>query len=383
MTSAQNDSGAPGILIADRPDVLVIGAGIIGLACAHELRGAGLRVEVIEGQKVGGATSEAAAGILAPFSESSRHPELTQALRESRDLWQQWTEDLEGQTGLAIEYDRSGSLHAALDDEDGSQVDAVAKAAEAAGEAVEILAPERLRERYPDLSPSIARAVHVTGEHLVDPKKTMDALRAALRRRGALIHSQRRVDRVIPQSDGVRLEGVGWRTDVRQVVVASGAWTDALVGVPRMIRPVRGQMIAYSDPQLELNGAIRVGARYALKRDAEVLIGATSEEVGLDESVTDEARDRLIDFAQQLVPKLRWKAVARQWCGLRPATADELPVVGRLSGASVVIATGHYRNGVLLAPWTARAVASLVRDEGTSPGEAFSPVRFDGDLPDD
>ena len=230
---------------------------------------------------------------------------------------------------------------------------------------VEEIAGAQLRRQFPHLCGKVEQAVRLPKEHLVDPGAVVQALVAALREKGTLVHQQRRV-RSITLGEGVVLSGDGWSTRADKVVIAAGAWCDRLEGLPPMVKPIRGQMIAYADVDCGFSGAVRGSSYYALRRGGEVLVGATIEDVGFDDDTTSDAHDRLSKFAAQLFPKLRWKRTTRQWAGLRPKTEDELPVVGRWQDSPLFFATGHYRNGVLLTPWTAARIASLVKVDRTT-----------------
>ncbi len=374
---------AHGIITADRPDVLVVGAGIVGLACALELRLRGLRVEVIEARDPGGDASLAAAGMLAPVAESNTASgaidDLTRVGLEARNHWESFAPELAEISGLDLGYSQHGTVALALDDNDEASLDRLRDAATVAGEPVSEWSVDRLRAEVPGLSPAARRAIHLPREATIDPRQTVRALRLLLTRRGAPIHSQRTVENCAQVAQGIRLAGRGWRTVADKVVIACGAWSGEVLGAPSLVQPVRGQMISYRVPGLRLDGALRCGHLYALKRGDELLVGATAERAGFDERTTDAAREELIDFAQRVFPSLRWKAVARHWSGLRPATTDELPVIGEWGGRSLFVATGHYRSGILLAPWTARVIASLIVD-GQVDGipESFSSRRLVG-----
>jgi glycine oxidase len=361
---------------ADRPDVLVIGAGLIGLACALELRQHGLRVEVLEAGAPAEGASRAAAGMLAPLGEAGTNALFTDVCFEARDLWRQWAPELAQTSGCDLGYRQEGSLFVGFDEHDESHLDKVKQAASQRGEPLESLTEQEVRKEYPDLSGSVGSALYAPGEALVDPELVASALLQMLRRSGTLVHVQRPVDRIEPSgSSGFEIHGAGWRTTVDKVVLAAGAWSGQFGGAPNWVRPVRGQMIAYRQETVRLRGAVRAKGHYVLRRGAEILCGATVEEVGFDDDTTELGRNQMVDVCLSLLPGLRWKAIARHWAGLRPATPDGLPIIGRRPGQELYFATGHYRNGILLAPWTARAIATQLLGSAEVPS-AFSPARF-------
>jgi glycine oxidase len=205
------------------------------------------------------------------------------------------------------------------------------------------------------------------------------AITESLRRRAVPVHRHCRIERVEPRRNTTLLHGAGFTIECGLLVIAGGAWSGSLEGLPRLpVRPVRGQMIAYDGLSWQLRGRVRHRHYYAVldRSDHSLLVGATVEEAGFDAGLTEDGRLDLMGFAQELLPRLRWKAVSRHWSGLRPGTVDGLPILGRYAESPVLYATGHYRNGILLAPWTASAVADAVlRGQALEP--SWSPQRFE------
>lgn len=358
---------------------MVVGAGLVGLACALELRQHGLRVEVLEAERPGAGASTAAAGMLSPLAETLAGGPLAEACLAARDKWRLWAPEIAETSGVSLGYEESGSLFPAFTEDDEHYLERLATAADDRGEAVVSLDTSQIRQEYPELAPNARRGLFVPGEALVDPAAALEALTVLLARSGTLVHMHRPVDRIVPADrSGYRLEGPGWNTHVDKVVIAAGAWTGKIEGLPSWVHPVRGQMIAFSTEGWQLRGSVRSQNLYALRRHDEILCGATVEETGFDNSMTDEASEELVEFSQAILPKLRWKAARRQWAGLRPGTKDGLPVIGRWANRELYFATGHFRNGILLAPWTASAVAAeLTGSPAPSSQPPFSPTRFD------
>jgi glycine oxidase len=367
------------------PDVLVIGGGIIGLAIARELALQGLRVEVVERLPAGAEASTSAAGMLSPVDEHSVPGPFLDACRASRDLWGPWVAAVEEETGLGLDYDTSGALVVARDDGEEEALETTARVARELGEMVEDVDLDALRHWVPGISPDVRRALLLPGDHRVDNVQMCAALAHTLERRGVLVHYSSEVERLeIRQPEGtVLIHGHHWRKEARLLVIAAGAWSGLLPPLPPApVRPVRGQMLLLGGIDWPWKGIVRASAgSYAVRRGATgLLIGSTLEEAGFDKHPTLAGVEGLLVFARRLFPGLGQARLESVWAGLRPGTPDDLPILGHVPGWPAVLATGHFRNGILLAPWTARQVARMVLSgsaEGAAPEVlAFHPARF-------
>jgi glycine oxidase len=318
--------------------------------------------------------------MLAPLSEEMGEGPFSAACRASLALWGPWIAALEGETGLSIEYDTRGTLLVALDPEDDAGLERTVRAARELGEHADDLEPAALRHWVPDLAPGIRRAVHLAGEHRVDNVQLCAVLAAAVRKLGVLIHYDSEVQSVERQAPGetVLVHGHHWRKEARLVVLAAGAWSGRIPGLPPLpLRPVRGQMLRLGGVEWPWTGSVRQGHTYAVRRGATgLLIGSTVEEAGFDKHNTVAGVGSLLDFARRLFPGLAGARLETVWSGLRPGTPDDLPILGRLAGWPALVATGHFRNGILLAPWTAREVARLALSLKEAEIAEFSPRRF-------
>jgi len=365
-----------------RPDVLVVGGGLIGLLTARELALAGARVEVVDDRQEG-AASPNAAGMIAPVAESITDQAFARMSIRSRDLWRDLAPALERESGMSIDYDDSGSLLPVLDPEGRKVLDGIRARALDLGEAARDLDRGELAELVPDLRPGIEEALLLPGEHRVDNRLAATAAAAATRHRNVVLH-RATVERVAEASDEVVVSGNGFERAAGAVVVCAGAWTPRVHGLPALpIVPVKGQMIAFDRIDWPFTGAIRTPAFYAVRRaGGRLLIGASVEHAGFDLSLSDEVGADLATGAAALLPALKDREPVEHWAGLRPGTPDPWPIVGRLS-ERLHVAAGHFRNGILLAPLTARTIAPLVLDQQPvdhrlAIPEAMLPGRFAG-----
>jgi glycine oxidase len=366
------------------PDVLILGGGIIGLACARELALQGLRVEIVERLPAGAEASTAAAGMLAPLAEESAPRVFLDACRDSLSLWGPWVAALEGETGLSVAYESSGSLLVALDPQDDAELERSVHAARAAGQQARDVEPAALRHWVPDIAPGVRRAVHLAAEHRVDNVQLCAVLAQAVQKLGVQIHYHSEVESVERRAPGtpggttLLVHGSHWRKEARLLVLAAGAWSGQIPGLPPLpLRPVRGQMLMLGGVEWPWTGSVRQGHIYAVRRGATgLLIGSTVEDAGFDKHNTVAGVGGLLDFARRLFPGLAGAHLETVWSGLRPGTPDDLPILGRLAGWPALVATGHFRNGILLAPWTAREVARLALSTQEAEIPEFSPRRF-------
>jgi glycine oxidase len=363
------------------PDVLVLGGGIIGLACARELALKGYQVEVVERLPAGAEASLAAAGMLSPWSEASAPGAFLEACRQSRDLWGPWVAALEGETGLSVDYDTSGTLLVALDEKEEADVAGAVRQARELGERADEMEIATLRHWVPDITPAVRRAIHLPDEHRVDNVQLCAVLAQTLNRLGVTIHYDSEVVRVERRPEGtVLVIGHHWRKEARLLVLAAGAWSGLIPELPAVpTHPVRGQMLMLGGIEWPWSGSVRQGDFYAVRRGATgLLVGATVEEAGFDKHNTVEGVEDLLAFARRLFPGIGAARLERIWAGLRPGTPDQHPILGPLPGWPVLAATGHFRNGILLAPWTAREVGRLALSPGEAEIPEFSPRRFLG-----
>lgn len=371
--------------MAARRDVVVVGAGVIGCAIAYELARRGASVEVVDERRVGMGATQASAGILAPYSEAHEGSPLLDLAVRSLALFDDFVGRVGADTGIAVRYQRSGTLDVAREDEM-SMLRARAEWLARRGVSARLLDAHDLREEEVHLAPDVAGGLLIPAHGCVIAGELTHALAVAARKHGAQLVEGGCVRR-ITRGDGrtiVETERGSLSGDV--VVLAAGSWSSRIeiagVALTVPVRPVRGQLLqlGWSGPRLR---RVTWGSRcYLVPWDGGTLfVGATLEEVGFDERVTVAGVRDLLEAACDLVPRAWQAGFVGARVGFRPASPDQLPIVGASRVMpDLVYATGHYRNGVLLAPLTAELVAKLILDRADDAAfEALAPARF-GDL---
>jgi glycine oxidase len=370
-------------------DVVVVGGGLIGLSLAWRSRVLGLSAVVVD-PNPGAAASWAAAGMLAPVTEVHYGEEpLLQLNLASARRYPSFVEELEDLTGATVGYRTCGTLAVAADRDDLALLDELHGFQQRLGLDVERLSSRECRTLEPALSPSVRGGLFVAGDHQVDNRMLGAALIAACERSGVIIE-RHSVDRVLVDGDragGVSLDD-GRSINAGAVVLAAGCWSGRVEGIPPdarpPVRPVKGQILRLQGPveppflTHNVRGIARGSHVYLVPRaSGRIVVGATVEELGYDTTVTAGGVHTLLRDAYELLPGISELALAETHAGLRPGTPDNAPLLGATVLDGLHAATGHYRNGVLLTPITADAMAELLAT-GTAPGliEPFSPRRF-------
>jgi glycine oxidase len=354
-------------------DVAVVGAGIVGLSCAWAAARRGMSVLVVDRAEPGSGASGVAAGMLAPVTEAVFGEEALLRLNlEAARLWPAFA------AGLDIPYGEGGALMVAADADDLEELRRIHEFQREHELDAEWLSARRCREIEPGLSPRVRGGI-AAPDHSVDPRAVVAALHAACAREGAELVAQTDAHEVVVQDGRVLgLQLTADRVAAQSVVVAAGAWSGSL-GLPDSppLRPVKGQILRLhgTAPSREI---VRTPRCYVVPRaNGEVVIGATVEEKGFDMRVTADGVFRLLEAAWEVLPDVGELELVETRAGLRPATPDNGPVVGRGSVDGLLWATGHYRSGILQAPITGDAIAALLCDE-EPPAELapFGPERF-------
>ncbi|MDX2015334.1 MAG: glycine oxidase ThiO [Myxococcaceae bacterium] len=356
---------------------VIVGGGIMGTSIALELAAAKVEVTVLERSLPGAEASTAAAGMLAPQLEAHAPGPMLELTMRSRTLYPAWVQRLHAESGVEVGYQPCGALQIALSPAQAYELEATVAWQSAAGLRATFLTGDEARALEPALTPDAVAAAHFPDDHQVDPKKLMVALAAVARRRGITFRSAP-VQRVIDVGGrAVGLELAGGRLEADVTIVAAGAWTSQLPGAgvdEAHLKPARGQLLELLLATTHVRHLLKAGLGYVVPRpDGCVICGTTVELVGYDKRVTDEGRAQVLAQACALCPSLTGATVVDAWAGLRPWTADGLPLLGTGHLDGLVIASGHYRNGILLAPITARLVSQLVL--GERPAMDVSPFR--------
>lgn len=358
-----------------RLPVVVVGAGIIGCAVARELSSRGIAVVVLDDRAPGGGATQASAGMLAPYIEGHEGGLLRALGVRSLDLYDSWIAAVRRESGLDVEYRRIGTLEVALDPDHAADL---RRSAGAAPVVRDWLDPLGAREQHPALG-SIAGALHTPAHGYVAAPQLTAALVAAAEARGAAFR-RARVGRIRRAGEAMEVETSGGSVRGSRVVLAAGAWINEIevagVTLPPL-RPWRGQLLHLDWRGRPIETIVWGPECYIVPRlDGSLLVGATVEDVGFDERATAAGIRDLLDAACELLPEGWGATFLGARVGLRPATPDELPVIGPDAGLDGLIhASGHFRNGVLLAPITARAIADWIETQSRDP--MFDVLRAD------
>ena len=354
-------------------DVIVIGAGVIGCAVGRELARRGARVRIIDARSVGAGATQASAGVLAPYIEAHEHGPLLDLTVRSLAMYDAFIADVRSESGLTVEFRRCGTIEIALDEASAERQRAAQALYARTGVNLRWLGVDEVRQLEPTLPQTVAGALLVPEHGYVAVGQLTDALAWAAMRHGARIETAHRVSAVRQSGSHVEVlteDGTGWTAEA--VVVATGAWSSQL-GLAELgtdsVRPIRGQLLRLSWHGRALTHILWGPDCYVVPwLDGTVLVGATMEDVGYDERTTAAGVRDLLDAVCELVPEAWGASFIEARVGLRPATSDGLPVIGRSTAMErVFYATGHFRNGILLAPLTAMLVADLVLEGKSDP----------------
>lgn len=367
------------------PEVVVIGAGVIGAACAFELAAGGARVSVFDARHVGQGASQASAGVLAPYIEGHEEGPLRQLGRRSLDMYDAFTQRLLEASGRIIQYSRGGTLEIALESGHADNLRRSAASLEADGVAAHWLDAGELRAVEPLATTGAIGGLLIDMHGFVGVPEFTDALATAAMRAGAKFALDARVISVSSSADGrLVVNTENGPTVADRVVLAAGSWAGQIriegVTTALGVKPVRGQLLhlAWQTSQPLRHVLWGTDCYIVPWLNGRVLVGATVEDAGFDERATAAGVRDLLDAGCALVPQLWQASFEEVRVGLRPGSADGLPLIGEsrvLPG--LIYATGHYRNGVLLAPLTAALVSALVNGDASDPAlSVTTPARI-------
>jgi glycine oxidase len=363
--------------------MLIIGGGVIGLSAARELTRCGVkRITVVDKSVCGAEASWAAAGMLGAQAEADGDDEFFRFCCASRDLYPEFAAELEDETGVDVELDRSGTLYLSFSEADSRILSERYEWQRAAGLEVEYLSADEVRKREPFVSPDVREGVLFPNDWQVENRKLLSALRRYAELNDIQVVEDTEIERLIVENGRVLgAESTNERFLADTTVLTTGAWTSLIkLGVadmPFKVEPVRGQMVVFQTAKKVFQHVLYSRRGYLVPRvDGRVLAGSTTEKAGFDKTLSDAAAAGLRAMASEIAPNTSGVPTVDHWSGLRPYAFDGLPILGGLEGiAGLTIATAHYRNGILLAPLTAEIVADNIL-RGTALPPAFSPDRF-------
>jgi glycine oxidase len=358
-------------------DAVIVGGGTIGLACAWRAARRGLRVRVLERDVPGAGATGVAAGMLAPVGEANwGEVALVRIALASAGDWSRFAAELERDSGLESGYEPRGALHVAVDRDESEELRRRFELMASLDLRVEWLRGSGCRTLEPGLSPSVAAGVHLPGEAAVDPRLLVPALVAAVEGSGGEVIAEAEV--VDALFEGERIAGVvtadGREHRSERVVLATGAWSGAAGWLPAParppVRPVKGQLVVLrGNPEQTVSTRIITTERVYLvpRPDGRLIVGATVEERGFDLQVTAGGVHELLREAYRTLPEVAELELVETLAGLRPGTPDNAPLIGPGALDGLLLATGHYRNGILLTPVTAEVIAAMLAGEPTPP----------------
>ncbi|MDQ2921194.1 MAG: glycine oxidase ThiO [Acidobacteriota bacterium] len=381
--------------LPDTTEVAIIGGGVIGLVVARALALRGLsNVLLIERGSLGAESSSAAAGMLAPQAEADRADDFFHLACRSRDMYPAFAAALLEETGIDIELDSTGTLYLAFTGEDARELEKRYEWQSKAGLALEMLRGEDARRLEPGVSENVCAALKFPLDRQVESRRLISALGASTEKLGVRLVTGTTVTALKTDHGGVAgVETSRGFVSTNNVVIAGGAWT-SLLGLAALsgkitshkalptlrIEPIRGQMLCFeANPQIARHVIYSPRGYIVPRRDGRLLAGSTTEQAGFDRRVTAEGVRSILSAALEISPQIGALPMAASWAGLRPRAAGGLPVVGPYAEIEgLFYATGHYRNGILLAPITGELIAGAIVDkvDSTSFG-IFSPDRFD------
>lgn len=366
-------------------DVVVVGAGIIGAAVALELARRGASVTVIERGAVGEEASAAAAGMLSPQAEADGPSPFLELGLACRARYAEWVRAASEESGVRVDYRAGGVLNLALTAEDAAKLQARRDWQRPLGLETEWLGGDEARELEPVLAEDLPGALFLPREAWVDSAALTQALAIAARRRGAQVVERTSVTGLAVT--GGRVTGVTAgerRYDAGHVVIAAGAWASRIGGLPipgDWVTPCRGQILAVRLAKPRIGHVLYTHGSYAVPRGAdELLVGTTVEQTGFDRQVTAGGIRSIVAGVARFAPAIEGAEVLRLAAGLRPESRDGVPVIGPLARLpGLVLAAGHFRNGILLAPLTGELVAEAIVSGGTPAALGpFLPDRLPG-----
>ena len=365
-------------------EILIIGGGVIGLSIARELHKKGIKkITILERGRVGKEASYAAAGMLAPHAETEKKDDFFYFCDESNKLYPQFAAELFDETGVDIELDKNGTLYLAFNESDVAEIRRRYEWQKSAGLQVEHLSAQETRQAEAFISPDVLESLFFPNDWQVENRKLLQALEKYAEINNIEVIENTEVTNLLIENNkvtGAQTADKNFFAD--KTILTTGAWT-SLIKAEHLtmppVKPIRGQMIAFQTAKRLFEKVIYSPRGYLVPRiDGRILTGATVEDVGFDKSITPSGIEFLRENALEIAPSLVNLEITEKWSGLRPCAPDGLPILGSFPQVeNFFLATAHYRNGILLAPLTAKILAeNIVENSESKYFNIFSPERF-------
>ena len=362
-------------------DIVIVGGGLIGASVAFRLAQNGRKVTVVDRGEPGREASSAAAGMLAAQVGMKKNDALSELCLASRTIFPEFVREIEDTSGTKIEYHRRGILEVARNEQELGDLERKFTLQKTLEPMVEKLSVGEVRERCAGLDPAVQGGLFFAEDQWLDSEALSFAVVVAARKLGVKFFPQTKIQKVELLDGSLKeLGSAAHRFSANQYVLAAGCWSGELAksfGLHVPVFPSRGQMMEFQTDR-KIEHTIWTGHCYMVPRDGgRLLVGATIEDVGFDKSVTAAGLEEILSGVIRFAPWLRECRFRRAWAGLRPDSADHWPIFGKSEISNLFLATGHFRNGILLAPITAQLTSELILNGSVShPMDAFSPNRF-------
>jgi glycine oxidase len=356
--------------------ILVIGAGIVGLSIAYYLNKHNYEIKILDKNKAAQEASFAAAGMLAAQSEFELYDDFMDQCIKSRDIYGDFCKDIEKESNIKTEFTNNGFINPALNEKQANLLKQKYEWQNNKGFKIELLDKKEVKKLEPNISDNITSALHIKDDCQVNNRKLMLALKIAnLRNNVKVIENCEVEDYLISNNriNGVNTKKGNFKADI--VVNAAGSWSSLISQgvIPNFdVKPILGQMLSLVSNKKLLTKTIFAimqgkGCYIVPRKDNSIVLGSTIEDIGFEKRITELGMNKILDNAVQIIPELKNLKIKEKWCAFRPYANDQLPIIGKTNVENLILATAHGRNGILLAPITAKAVTELIVNDKVIP----------------